>query len=1226
MNLSSSKLRKLIQGVTASIGVFLLCLPLWSQGSAGRILGTVTDQTGGVIAGATVTITDVARGVTRTLTTDQSGAYLAPGMLPGTYTVAVKAANFRPIQRENVLVEVGQDTRVDLTLQPGAQTQTITVTEALPMIQTTNATLGGTVNNTTINELPLNGRNYQNLLSLRPGVEIYPGGGAWTQSTNGLRAHDNVYMVDGINHSDPWLSQSIINAVGFAGDAATILSMDAIQEFRTEQNPRAEYGWKPGSQVNVAIKSGTNSLHGTGFAFGRTDGWDARNFFNTPDQPKQKISLEQFGGTAGGPIIKDKLFWFADYEGQRYNLDAGWISNAPITAAGVTNGYTGPAADVNLIAACQAALTAGKLAPLSANLAGLNTDCTTASNYPGVFPLNSGAAGSASNPNEFPTGLISTNQSDNGMGKIDYHVNDKNTLSGMFFRGEETGIFADSVTEMQPQWRSLLKMDSTAGNVNWTWTPSSTLVNEFRWGYARFHEQFLSADYQVNPVTGYGINTGVTNPAYFGFPDIFIQSIANFELGGGWPKTVGPDGVLQLTDHISLLKGNHSFKFGGDMLYNTSQNNVTSGAKGNFRFADLTSYFEGNMNRARLTVGNALRNMYNYDFALFLQDDWRVRPRLTLNLGVRYEIETVIRERNNLEGNFDPVLGAVQVGNQIPNPYNGDHNNFSPRVGFAWDVFGNGRTVLRGGGNLIYETLTYDAFMALGNLVGLRTVPTGAVLCANGTCSQPTGSIAIAAFTLSGKNPLLGQANSNWQTNPYDPATAPSVFPSVTIACGDGNTPLPAGFPSAGTTPSQCTVPAANYNLKIPYVISWNLGIQHAIGNNMSLDISYVGNHGNKQLQWQDLNAAPQGAGWTPSIVAGCQSNPLAVDSRGDFTCAPDGAAIQAARPYNGQFPYYNFIDQLGNADKSNYNGLQATLTARNYHGLTMTAGYTYSHALDIASDNWGGGSGSGIFTDSNPNAHYGSSTFDIRNRFTLAANYDIPGIKTPGQILEGWSINSIVTLQSGQPWSILDTSNDFSGTGEVNNTGSVGEFWNFYGNPSDFQSVHGLTATNGLDYVPGFIKAGGVPTVNPDLLSTPCYTQAVQNGALAVASVEQLGCYMAPNGGNSFIIPPAFGSFGTEGRHMFRDSGFRNWDLSVTKSWRFKERLTTQFRAEFFNVLNHPEFVNPEGGPAHYQNNDPSTGAGMGCGCNTPDVAATNPVFGSGSNRAIQLGLKLIF
>ena len=466
---------------------------------------------------------------------------------------------------------------------------------------------------------------------------------------------------------------------------------------------------------------------------------------------------------------------------------------------------------------------------------------------------------------------------------------------------------------MQPYWRSLLVMGATTGNVNWTFTPNSTMVNEVRFGYARFNEAFLSVDHNVDPYTGYGINTGVTNPAYFGAPDIFLKGAvgSGFQLGGEWPKSVGPDTVMQFTDHVSLLHGNHSFKFGGDLLANTSENNVTARAKGDFRFNNLTDFFTGNLNRARLTIGDAKRNLSNYGFGVFLQDDWRVRPRLTLNLGVRYELNTVIRERNNLEGNFDPILGAVQVGNQIPNPYNGDHNNFSPRVGFAWDMFGNGKTVLRGGGNLMYESLTYDAFMALGNLVGLRTVPTGAFNCANGTCANPTGSIAVTQFTLLGGD--VAPVKAGWANN----SATSTVFPSLELACGDGNTPFTG--PSGTSTPGQCVVPGVDYNIKTPYVVSWNLGIQRQIGNNLSLDVSYVGNHGTKLIQWQDINNPGVGAGWGYSAEPTSAAYACLQSAATGYRQLRSEPVIRLwrrkllARPFRSQFPYYNNIEILGN-------------------------------------------------------------------------------------------------------------------------------------------------------------------------------------------------------------------------------------------------------------------------------------------------------------------------
>ncbi len=347
----STAIKKAIPVLGLGLALLFACLQAYSQGSSGRILGTVTDQSGGVIAGATVTVTDTQRGVSRSLTTDDAGEYSAPQLLPGTYKVRAESKGFSATERTDLLLETGKEVRVDFSLSPGQQTQTITVTEQLPVVETTNATLGGTLSNQTINDLPLNGRNYQNLLSLRPGVLAEPGGGSWTQSTNGVRPEDNVFLVNGMLNVGAFSALSIMNAPALAGDAASILPIDAIQEFNIEENPRAEYGWKPGAVINVGVKSGTNSLHGTAYAFGRQTSFDARNFYNqvsegcTAPCPKTEVALEQYGGTIGGPIKKDKIFFFAGYEGQRYTVGSPFLANTPVTTslAGTANSANGAA-------------------------------------------------------------------------------------------------------------------------------------------------------------------------------------------------------------------------------------------------------------------------------------------------------------------------------------------------------------------------------------------------------------------------------------------------------------------------------------------------------------------------------------------------------------------------------------------------------------------------------------------------------------------------------------------------------------------------------------------------------------------------------------------------------------------------------------------------------------------------------------------------------------------
>src|SRR5579863_7043293 len=299
---NSAQVRMTMRVLGTTLGLLLFSLSLFAQAQFGRILGTVTDQTGAVLPGATVTVIDTQRGPARTLTTDAAGEYNAPTLTPSTYTVRVEAKGFKVLDRENVLLEVGKEVRVDLTPQPGDQTQTVTVSESIPLVDTASATLGGTLNNAAINDMPLNGRNYQNLLNLRPGVVIQVGGSPWTQSTNNIRPDETAWMLDGVINANFVDARPIANMPSPLTDGATILPVDAIQEFNLEENAKAEYGWKPGAVVNVGIRSGTNAYHGSAYAFGRNGSWDARGVFNPPPNPLLPVQLEQFGAVVGGHI------------------------------------------------------------------------------------------------------------------------------------------------------------------------------------------------------------------------------------------------------------------------------------------------------------------------------------------------------------------------------------------------------------------------------------------------------------------------------------------------------------------------------------------------------------------------------------------------------------------------------------------------------------------------------------------------------------------------------------------------------------------------------------------------------------------------------------------------------------------------------------------------------------------------------------------------------------
>jgi hypothetical protein len=1209
-----------IKFLTVTFGVLLLCLPAFSQGNTGRILGTVTDQSGGVVAGATVTVIDTERGVNRTLTSDDAGEYNAPNLTPGMYTVRAEAKGFKKLERQNVALEVGKEVRIDLIVQPGQQEQTVTVTEQVPLVETTNATLGGTLDNADIVDMPLNGRNYQNLLALRPGVMLQVGGGPWTQSTNGVRPDESVWMVDGVINHNFFDARPIAGMSSPITDAATILPIDSIQEFNLMENPKAEYGWDPGAVVNVGIKSGTNAFHGTAYGFYRSSNWDARNYFNpapladgscqVTSCDKVATQLKQFGGSVGGPIIKDKLFFFGNYEGLRDaigNVFGGL--RVPETNAG------GGAAKsmVDAITALQNQGATSLCAPSgnclsSASLAwaGCTGTPATVGSYTctgGFFPTNTSGG----------TGFVSTfpnvNGSNNGVGKIDYHVNDKNTVNGSLLIGRYTGDgedrgFVDRV------FNNNFIINNWTTAATWDYTPNSTMVNEVRFGYNRMTFLTGSDDAALKSP----INTGLSV-----VPGLPTLGVGNFALDGTWhnrPQAISPNPYWDVQESLSYLTGKHTLKFGGEYTHIEADSFIPDYGRGRINFAGggafagstaLEDFFAGIPSSGKVLVGNPNRRMLWTSIAGFAQDDWRLSPKFTLNVGMRYDYSSPIREASNNWANFDPnsPTGFIQQGQPGETAmWQPNRGNFSPRVGFAYDVNGKGTTVVRGGFSIIYSSFTAVEWQNQNQFqnnsgVALGSNPSGADIIVNQQTiftGSPTG-IAVKAAN---QTPTQAQYN----TVAFPPPTGNP------IQCGDGKQPNPL-LPK---DPGPCPIMGVDPNLKTPYVMNYSLGVTHAFGNNLSLEVGYVGNRGVRLTGFADINAqAPQAEG-------------------------------NGVRPYAKQFPWLSFINMMTNDTHSNYNSAQATLTKRMSHGLSFTAGYTFAHGLDNGSLN--------RFAllpqnANNPGAEYGNSDFDVRHRMTLTATYNIPGIKGFAQVLEGWQLNGILTLQSSQPWVVNDYGNNFSGSGDS------ADRWDFFGNPSDFKGTQnsipycsGFTIVGGTPDANGYITGGtasgagasctttvGVtqisnPVANASTLIANCISNAPDPNTLAgnkAAGIAAGGCF---GNGSSVMTPPTAGTFGTMGRNIFRDSGFKNLDLSIFKNFTWKERYTAQFRLEVFNVLNHPVPENPYGASngSSGGNNDASSPAGFGGAIGTPDVVAGNPVVGSGSSRDVQVGLKLTF
>jgi hypothetical protein len=1254
------------------LGMILFSLPAFSQGSFGRILGTVTDQSGGVISGATVTVLDKDRGVSRNLTTDDAGVYNAPNLTPGNYTVRAESKGFKVFERQNIVLEVGKEVRIDATLQPGNQTQTVIVTESVPLVETTNATLGGTLNNADIVDLPLNGRDYQNLLGLRPGVMLQPGGGPWTQSTNGVRPDESVWLVEGVINENFFDGRPVINMPSPFTDGATILPIDAIQEFNLMENPKAEYGWKAGAVVNVGIKSGTNQLHGAAYAFGRTQAWDGRNYFNvapvggvctlngsTSANPGQftacdqlPAQLKQFGGVVGGPIKKDKLFFFAGYEGLRSFIGSAFGLTVPADASiGSPKNSMPDAINALQLAGIPRSLISEELAGCTgdaqSNVSKTVIPVTCTGN---LFP-NTGAS------NAYLSTFPITNTSDNGVAKIDYHLNDKNTINGMFFLGnynsigEDHGFANAAFTDATP-------IRTWSDTASWVYTPNSNLVNEMRFGYDRVNFAFVNVDVGTfaNGAAPYFLNTGVTNPQAGGLPNI---NIPGFGAGGqqilgtstNRPQYFTPNPYYDFQDSVSVLKGKHTLKFGADFTHIEADAAIYVDGRGLFQFAGgstagvtdcggsscpLEDYFAGRPNKGQLLSGKAQIRLTWKNTAGYIQDDWRVSPKVNINMGLRYTYASPMKDANGLLGNFDPALGMVQQGHGIDSVWNGDHRDFEPRVGFAWDVNGRGTTVVRSGFGIMHESYTLATFLGQfqlqnSNATGSATIPTAAKL----FCTPALGGGGIQSTCPANAGGTIGLQAVTFAPSQlcWDPAQAATcaatgqgtTFPVANAQCGDG----------IGSHPAPCDLMQVDPNLRNPYIVNYSLGITHTFGSNISLEVGYVGNRGYRLLSFVDVNQAPLGAGYCFPANLSARTAAQSADACNGVPAAgltvgnSSPLATQEARSFYPKFPYVGFINKVANLSHSNYNSLQVNLTKRMSHGLSFNAGYTYAHGLDTGSLNRFGQTPQ---DNTNIAAEYGNSDFDVRHRLTVTATYDLPGIKGFGQLLEGWEINAIVNVQTSQPWAAWDAGDNFSGTGENNDR------WNISGPASNITSgkisipwcsgfdgsLSTITNTN-LTVTCGIANSYGLPRSLSAAQTTAaiagCTSNAANGGTLAAG-----GCFVSANGG-TFLTPPALGGLGNMGRNIFRDSGLKNLDLSIFKNFKFKERFGVQFRAEVFNLFNHPTAANPFGASSAVESGNEFQGGGpLGYSGLTPDFAAGNPLIGSGENRAMQLGLKLTF
>ena len=809
----------------ATVLTLLLYLPLSAQLNTGRISGAVTDQSGGVIAGATVSVVDVARGDTRPLTTDASGLYAAPNLTPGNFTIRAEAKGFQTYERQNVAVTAGSDVRVDVVLQPGAQSQTITVTEALPIINTTNAQTGGTLDNATLTNLPINGRNYRWQANFVPGVMVGVGEGSSNQSVNGTPLANGMwnFIFDGLYSETFFTLEAGAGGTGEGGDA-TLMPLDAIQEMQVVLNPKAEFGWAPGVTENMALKSGTNTMHGSAYAYGRSTALDAKNPI-TGTRPE--VQFEQFGATLGGPIKKDKLFYFVAFEGERVDLQSSFTSDGPTLAdsGNVTESIPDAIAAINQQIGL--AQPGAQLNALSLSLSGCDPSKITTAMTTGAAVLASGAC----NKNQFgaaglfnntsssaiqPFNMPNFGGSNNGLAKLDYHLSDHHSLNGSFYIGRYAEYLLPRNTQLlQQYWEELLGTQSDMGRIVEIWTPNANWLNEARVGVDHGSRPVIRAECAANGdfsnpagtfataaaavaaeggsvagskgpnyLTAYGLNS---NALGCGIPTIKIN---------GFTSTLGFannredwENPIQGADSVSYTHGTHQFKFGFDVraehvtgakVLDSQSGTVTFGSSGFTAFNcnptaganqascptgssanALEDFLAGAVSSETIRASSPIRNITSDKIGVFVQDDWRVIPKLTLNLGFRWEAETPERDANGQLGTFIPGTLTGMVQNNTLFKFQSD---YEPRLGFAYDVTGKGRTVVRGGAGVMYMIPQLQTFVAGGTGQDYGGEPTGATLIdAAGNCVQ--GNVASfqgnpLACAGAGAKPTVGNITS----------------------------------------------------------------------------------------------------------------------------------------------------------------------------------------------------------------------------------------------------------------------------------------------------------------------------------------------------------------------------------------------------------------------------------------------------------------------------------
>jgi hypothetical protein len=687
--------------LSGTIAVLFACLVSFrtpvamAQTFRGSIQGTITDSTGAVVPGAQVKVFSTATGLSRSVAANDRGEYVASELPLGTYSITVEKEGFRTTTLTQIPVSVGSPTRADAKLSTGTVEQVVEVNADVPLVETTSNTTGGTIEASEAAELPLNGGDYTKLLELVPGASSDPVGSTESAgsyglfSLNGNRGRSNNYLLDGTDMNDGYRNLPSVNQAGVWGCPSTILPVDALAEIPVTGSSEAEFGRSSGATVNIVTKSGTNNIHGSLFENYRDGAMSARNYFNTDAQPKNSFTNHQFGGSAAGPIMKDKAFWFASYEGQR--------ENGGLPQQGTVPGQ----ADIDTYKAENGGQTVNPV-----------IQALLDSKPWGTLPATGGIV-------TFTTPF--SNNSDNLILKADQHLHIFSTgdlLSGRYFYSHGMQSFPLGMLftgSSAPGYNTTTPTHVNLVSLSYTSVPRSNLIFEIRGGYNRFLQQFLPQDGSLNPDKAFGLNTlpTVFSTHDLGLPTIDVGSYS--PIGATSSDSRGRvDTNYQLFGNVSLTKGRHSYKAGIEWRRTFINSFIDSGHRGKLVFNSFDDFLAGTIDGGASAEGDGKRYSYQNNGGAYLLDSWRMSSKITVDYGLRWDYFGVIGADNHAFSIFNVKTGALETVGAPGGPsslYPKDRKDFAPRLSVADDLQGNGKLVIRAGGGIFYDGPSQDFFV-----------------------------------------------------------------------------------------------------------------------------------------------------------------------------------------------------------------------------------------------------------------------------------------------------------------------------------------------------------------------------------------------------------------------------------------------------------------------------------------------------------------------------------